>query len=415
MGCQRSITGRFLGCMIAGMFVLTGCIGSAQEKDEPKTWTGVESCILLSVDNSFGGHQWVCSDGTDTYFFKARGIYRIGEEKNELIFETSDVVLCMAADGERIVYGTDDNKLWEYDFGKKSQSCINEAMRVWSVVLWDGNAFMGAVESTDGHYRWWQQTIYQYMNGAFIKLEDYETNRNNGSSDIKEADEYFSNGKKYWTYRGICISDNNLKYLSVTDDSYSNYYIRNGYLCGLMNALYYTENGKLPANFPEHVSGYILYSSQYTAMLNDKFCMIVQFYNPTYGDNNSDRFYHKNRENISGEALYYWDIETGDCNLIYETDKPDEWIVGYTDDLEYCLIMKTDGLYKVAVDGTEDDELVWNAEGCFNVAVETLDGVVYIFTDEDEVRLVGKVDIREEAADSENPSVSSDMCDDINR
>ena len=415
MGCQRSITGRFLGCMIAGMFVLTGCIGSAQEKDEPKTWTGVESCILLSVDNSFGGHQWVCSDGTDTYFFKARGIYRIGEEKNELIFETSDVVLCMAADGERIVYGTDDNKLWEYDFGKKSQSCINEAMRVWSVVLWDGNAFMGAVESTDGHYRWWQQTIYQYMNGAFIKLEDYETNRNNGSSDIKEADEYFSNGKKYWTYRGICISDNNLKYLSVTDDSYSNYYIRNGYLCGLMNALYYTENGKLPANFPEHVSGYILYSSQYTAMLNDKFCMIVQFYNPTYGDNNSDRFYHKNRENISGEALYYWDIETGDCNLIYETDKPDEWIVGYTDDLEYCLIMKTDGLYKVAVDGTEDDELVWNAEGCFNVAVETLDGVVYIFKDEDEVRLVGKVDIREEAADSENPSVSSDMCDDINR
>ena len=415
MGCQRSITGRFLGCMIAGMFVLTGCIGSAQEKDEPKTWTGVESCILLSVDNSFGGHQWVCSDGTDTYFFKARGIYRIGEEKNELIFETSDVVLCMAADGERIVYGTDDNKLWEYDFGKKSQSCINEAMRVWSVVLWDGNAFMGAVESTDGHYRWWQQTIYQYMNGAFIKLEDYETNRNNGSSDIKEADEYFSNGKKYWTYRGICISDNNLKYLSVTDDSYSNYYIRNGYLCGLMNALYYTENGKLPANFPEHVSGYILYSSQYTAMLNDKFCMIVQFYNPTYGDNNSDRFYHKNRENISGEALYYWDIETGDCNLIYETDKPDEWIVGYTDDLEYCLIMKTDGLYKVAVDGTEDDELVWNAEGCFNVAVETLDGVVYIFTDEDEVRLVGKVDIREEAADAENPSVSSDMCDDINR
>ena len=108
-------------------------------------------------------------------------------------------------------------------------------------------------------------------------------------------------------------------------------------------------------------------------------------------------------------------IETGDCNLIYETDKPDEWIVGYTDDLEYCLIMKTDGLYKVAVDGTEDDELVWNAEGCFNVAVETLDGVVYIFKDEDEVRLVGKVDIREEAADAENPSVSSDMCDDINR
>ena len=394
MGCQRSITGRFLGCMIAGMFVLTGCIGSAQEKDEPKTWTGVESCILLSVDNSFGGHQWVCSDGTDTYFFKARGIYRIGEEKNELIFETSDVVLCMAADGERIVYGTDDNKLWEYDFGKKSQSCINEAMRVWSVVLWDGNAFMGAVESTDGHYRWWQQTIYQYMNGAFIKLEDYETNRNNGSSDIKEADEYFSNGKKYWTYRGICISDNNLKYLSVTDDSYSNYYIRNGYLCGLMNALYYTENGKLPANFPEHVSGYILYSSQYTAMLNDKFCMIVQFYNPTYGDNNSDRFYHKNRENISGESLYYWDIETGDCNSVYETDKPDEWIVGYTDDLEYCLTMKTDGLYKVAVDGTEDDELVWSAEGWLNVAVETLDGVVYIFSDEDEVRLVGKVDIR---------------------
>ena len=122
--------------------------------------------------------------------------------------------------------------------------------------------------------------------------------------------------------------------------------------------------------------------------------MIVQFYNPTYGDNNSDRFYHKNRENISGESLYYWDIETGDCNLIYETDKPDEWIVGYTDDLEYCLIMKTDGLYKVAVDGTEDDELVWSAEGWLNVAVETLDGVVYIFSDEDEVRLVGKVDIR---------------------
>jgi len=383
-----------LTVVMVSMLVLTGCIGSAREKDEPKEWTGVESCVLLSVDNSFGGHQWVCSDGTDTYFFKAKGIYRMGDEKNELICETSDVVLCMAADGERIVYGTDDNKLWEYDFGKKSQSCINEAMRVWSVVLWDGNAFMGAVESTDGHYRWWQQTIYQYMNGAFIKLEDYETNRNNGSSDIIEADEYFSNGKKYWTYRGICISDNNLKYLSVTDDSYSNYYIRNGYLCGLMNALYYTENGKLPANFPEHVSGYILYSSQYTAMLNDKFCMIVQFYNPTYGDNNSDRFYHKNRENISGESLYYWDIETGDCNSVYETDKPDEWIVGYTDDLEYCLIMKTDGLYKVAVDGTESDELVWSAEGWFNVAVETLDGMVYIFSDEDEVRLVGKVDIR---------------------
>ena len=56
MGCQRSITGRFLGFMIASMLVLTGCIGSAREKDEAKEWSGVESCVLLSVDNSFGGH-----------------------------------------------------------------------------------------------------------------------------------------------------------------------------------------------------------------------------------------------------------------------------------------------------------------------------------------------------------------------
>ena len=396
MGCQRSIAGRLLGCMIASMLVLTGCIGSAREKDEPKVWSGVESCVLLSVDNSFGGHQWVCSDGTDTYFFKAKGIYRMGDEKNELICETSDVVLCMAADGERIVYGTDDNKLWEYDFGKKSQSCINEAMRVWSVVLWDGNAFMCAVETTDGYYRWWKQTIYQYTDSEFIKLEEYEVNRNNGNLDTYAADEYISNGKKYWTYRGICISDNNSKRLSVSDggDEGCNYFIRDGYLCGWDGGKYLNENGKHQVTFPDNIYGHPWYSSQYTAMMNDKYCMIKQYYYPTYGDNNSDRFYHLNRENISGEALYYWDIETGDCNLIYETDKPDEWIVGYTDDLEYCLIMKTDGLYKVAVDGTESDELVWNAEGCFNVAVETLDGVVYIFTDEDEVHLVGKVDIR---------------------
>ena len=55
----------------------------------------------------------------------------MGDEKNELICETSDVVLCMATDGERIIYGTDDNKLWEYDIRAKSLDCKNETLRVW--------------------------------------------------------------------------------------------------------------------------------------------------------------------------------------------------------------------------------------------------------------------------------------------
>ena len=407
MGCQRSINGRFLGCMIASMLVLTGCIGSAREKDEPKVWSGVESCVLLSVDNSFGGHQWVCSDGTDTYFFKAKGIYRMGDEKNELICETSDVVLCMATDGERIIYGTDDNKLWEYDIRTKSLDCKNETLRVWQAASWDKNVFLLASEPWgDNYYRISDLKPYDYSDGTIVCLSDL--------FDVGSTGLYENKGMSYKCYCDEIVAKNNSEQLSQTTSGVV--FFRDDVVCEVDSYGYRNSSGRHRHKGWESYGDHIFYLSQYSEMIDDKYLLIAQYYSLLdcigYQE---DRFEHPDQRYKTWDGLYAWDIEAGTYDVIYDTHENGDWIVSYTDDLKYCLIMKTDGLYKVAVDGTEDDELVWNAEGCFNVAVETLDGVVYIFTDEDEVRLVGKVDIREEAANTENLSVSSAMCDDINR
>ena len=384
-----------LTVVMASMLVLTGCIGSAREKDEPKVWTGLENCVLLSFDNSFGGHQWVCSNGTDTYIYKGNGIYRAGEDKNEPICETSDVVLSMAADSNRIVYGTDDNQLCEYDFTTATQTTLIEDLRVWSVVLWDENIFVCASEREGDYYIWENQALFEYVDGNLLKLVDYVTYNQNDPHHHKAIEYESNNGILYQCCRGKFISRNNSEQLGIKEyDGLDNFFVRDGSLCGFYNNQYLNETGSHEAVYPLDIYGHHIYRSEYTAMLNDKYCILEQYYHPTYGKNDSDRLHHKNHENLDRSILYYWNIDTGECTLLYDTEERDEWIVGYTDDLEYCLIMKTDGLYKVAVDGTEDDELVWSAEGWLNVAVETLDGMVYIFSDEDEVRLVGKVDIR---------------------
>ncbi len=387
-----------LTVVMASMLVLTGCIGSAREKDEPKVWTGLENCVLLSFDNSFGGHQWVCSNGTDTYIYKGNGIYRAGEDKNEPICETSDVVLSMAADSNRIVYGTDDNQLCEYDFTTATQTTLIEDLRVWSVVIWDENIFVCASEREGDYYTWAHRILCEYADGNLIRINEYVENSKDDYPYPSVGYES-SNGKVYQCCMGRhiygeFISKSNTEQLTINQCDDDIFFIRDNYWCGLYRNLCINEIGTQEAVYPFDIYGYNYYRSEYIAMSDDKYCILEQYYHPTYGNNESDRFHHKKRKNVDRSVLYYLDIDTGECTLLYDTEERDEWIVGYTDDLEYCLIMKTDGLYKVAVDGTEDDELVWSAEGWFNVAVETLDGVVYIFSDEDEVRLVGKVDIR---------------------
>ena len=52
MGCKGAAAGRFVACLIVCMSVLSGCHFGMGNPKEPKVWTGLENCVLLSFDNS---------------------------------------------------------------------------------------------------------------------------------------------------------------------------------------------------------------------------------------------------------------------------------------------------------------------------------------------------------------------------
>lgn len=382
-------------CLSAAL-LLQGC-GSMQQWIVNLThgeMAGVTTnCAVYSVDGTLGASHQICGNESDTYVYHEDAICNL--DTMEKVVE-ADSVKFMACNEDMLYYYVQDNggELYSYDFSKKEANLVTDAYQVVSMRANQDDVFISWKVKDEAGYITEDDTFeLQYFHGkedginlntwvetqeASDRTEDYKIYEFEGYEVVEDC-----------SLDGECPQ---LVYVENADGfqyscyGYNTYgKIGDKYICLGKNATY-RWNGKkenLTTIIEADKANAGLSASQ-IGFFGNQIQMIVQYGKGTPG-------YQENptRDFKSCDAFFTLEPETGECRLVYESQKGEQ-IAGFSYDKNCLYLLRNDGVYQYNLETGTEEEILVN-EQYEGLAFEYFKDRFYIFSNPYSVGMEGQL------------------------
>jgi WD40 repeat protein len=319
--------------------VLAGCSFWERSKEEKV------NCAVWSVENAPTGNHFVCSNSSDTFLYEYNGIYRVCEKTDELLIAYENLSFFTCTDAY-IFFAVSNNggQLYRYDLSSKETELLMDGKTPISMKSC-GNDVIVVIEdnqkSTEyGHTEDYEYQVILYRNG----VDKQELNKQIQASSGKEEQQQYS---IYNMYDYTIVADNELEnceypqivYMEQDDFVYS---------CNPYNT-YINYKGKIYCldkyldKLTEFVSATYFggVDASHVCVDENKCYFIAQ-----YSKNGAWGYqYNPSADFKAADCFCSYDLETGECELLYKTDKHEQ-IAGFSIEKGWILLLRGDEVYQ---------------------------------------------------------------------
>lgn len=391
---KKQHTWRLLLC-VPGLLLLQGC--SLQQWTSNLThgqMAGVTTnCAVYSVEGTLGASHQICSNASDAYVYQDGAICKL--DTMEKVVE-ADSLKFMACNEDVLYYYVPENggELYAYDFSEKEIKLVSDEYQVVSMQANEEEVFVSGKRKDETGYITQEDTFELF---CFHGKEDgIQLNTWAETQEEPEA----AGDYNIYEFEGYEIVED----CTLTADSPQLVYVENGegfqyscygyntygkigqnYICLGKDATYRwngkTENLTTIMDTDDANAGL---SASQIEFFGNEIQMIVQYGKGTPG-------YQENptRDFKSCDAFFTFEPETGECRLVYKSQKGEQ-IAGFSSEKNSLYLLRNDGVYLHNIE-TESEECILENEQYEGLAFEYFDDKLYIFSNPYSVGTVGQL------------------------
>lgn len=361
------------------MCMLTGCSFGERSKEEKV------NCVVWSVENAQTGNHFVCSNSSDTFLYEYNGIYRVCEENDELLIECENLSFFTCTDAY-IFFAVSNNggQLYRYDLSSKEIELMMDEQKPISMKSCDKDVIVVIEDNQKsaeyGHTEDYEYQVILYRNG----VDKQELNKEIQASSGKEEQQQYS---IYNMYDYTIVVDNELEdcvypqivYMEQNDFVYS---------CNPYNT-YIDYKGKIYCvdkyldNLTEFVSTTYFggVDASHVSVDENKCYFIAQ-----YSKNGAWGYrYNPSVDFKAADCFCSYDLETGECELLYKTDKHEQ-IAGFSIEKGWILLLRGDEVYQYDLSSKKENYVTEYSdyEDWRCLYFEAYKGKTYVLKEEEE-------------------------------
>jgi hypothetical protein len=359
--------------------MLTGCSFGERSKEEKV------NCVVWSVENAQTGNHFVCSNSSDTFLYEYNGIYRVCEENDELLIECENLSFFTCTDAY-IFFAVSNNggQLYRYDLSSKEIELMMDEQKPISMKSCDKDVIVVIEDNQKsaeyGHTEDYEYQVILYRNG----VDKQELNKEIQASSGKEEQQQYS---IYNMYDYTIVVDNELEdcvypqivYMEQNDFVYS---------CNPYNT-YIDYKGKIYCvdkyldNLTEFVSTTYFggVDASHVSVDENKCYFIAQ-----YSKNGAWGYrYNPSVDFKAADCFCSYDLETGECELLYKTDKHEQ-IAGFSIEKGWILLLRGDEVYQYDLSSKKENYVTEYSdyEDWRCLYFEAYKGKTYVLKEEEE-------------------------------